>query len=175
MVKQWKMLEIELILYYLIQKKKILRYNYKHTYKHATIFDENLVGIHMLKGEVKLNKPIYIGQNVLDDSKVLIGDFHYNFMIEKIGYANLNLLFTDTDSLCYEIRNNNIYEIIKDNKQYFDLSDYSKDNPLYDTTNKKKIGCFKDESNGKIISEFCGVRSKCYSYTIDVKHTNIRN
>ena len=56
-----------------------------------------------------------------------MSDFHYNFMIEKIGYQNLSLLFTDTDSLCYEIRNKNVYEIIKDNKQYFDLSDYPKD------------------------------------------------
>ena len=47
-------------------------------------------------------------------------------MIEKIGYENLSLLFTETNSLCYEIRNKDIYEIIKYNKQYFDLSDYSK-------------------------------------------------
>ena len=121
----------------------------------------------MLKQECTLNKPIYIGQNVLDDSKLLMGDFHYNFMIEKIGYKNLSLLFTDTDSLCYEIRNKDIYEIIKDNKQYFDLSDYPKEHPLYGTTNKKVIGKFKDEASSKIITEFCGLSSKCYCYVLN--------
>ena len=121
----------------------------------------------MLKKKCALNKPIYIGQNVLDYSKVLVANFHYNFMIEKIGYQNLSLLFTDTYSLCYEIRNKDIYEIIKDNKQYFDLSDYPKEHPLYDPTNKKVIGKFKDEANGKIITEFCGLRSKCYCYILN--------
>ena len=87
-------------------EEKLLNINYKPTYKSCTIFSENLVGVHQYKGIITLNKPIYIGQCVLDDSKVLMADFHYNFMIEKIGYQNLNLLFTDTDSLCYEIRNN---------------------------------------------------------------------
>ena len=141
--------------------------NLKCIQKKHTIFNENLVGVHLLKQEVYLNKPIYIGQNVLDESKLIMYNFHYNFMLEKIEKKNIDLLFTDTDSLCYHIKNIDPYEIIKNNKSYFDLSDYDKNHPLYDITNKKVPAKFKDESNGHIISEFIGLRSKCYSYILD--------
>jgi hypothetical protein len=123
-----------------------------------------------LKREVKLNKPIFIGQAVLDQSKHLMYDFHYNFMLKKIERENIDLLFTDTDSLCYSIRNQNPYEIIKQNKNVFDLSAYPKDHELYDATNKKVIGKFKDEAiDGEMryITEFIGLKSKCYDYTTD--------
>ena len=135
--------------------------------KTFTIFSETCVGVHLLKNEVKLNKPIFIGQNVLDESKCLMYDFHYNFMLKKFNRENIDLLFTDTDSLCYHIRNQDPYEIIEKNKDCFDLSDYPKDHHLYDGTNKKVIGKFKDEAiDGSIdyITEFVGLRSKLYAY-----------
>jgi hypothetical protein len=70
-----------------------------------TIFNENLVGVHLCKQQVKLNKPIFIGQNVLDQSKYLMYDFHYNTMLKIFDRENIDLLFTDTDSLCYHIKN----------------------------------------------------------------------
>jgi hypothetical protein len=91
-----------------------------------TIFDENLVGVHIQRTKILLNKPVYLGQTILDDSKALMYDFHYNFMLKKVKRENIDLLFTDTDSLCYHIRNQDIFQIIKDNKDYFDLSDYPK-------------------------------------------------
>lgn len=106
-------------------------FSLRNEMKNFTIFNENLVGIHMQKDVVKLNKPIFIGQNILDQSKHLMADFHYNFMLKKIPRENIDLLFTDTDSLCYSIRNNDIYEIIKDNKEYFDLSEYSEKHPIF--------------------------------------------
>jgi hypothetical protein len=78
------------------------------------------------------------------------------------------LLFTDTDSLCYHIKKQDPYEIIANNKSYFDLSEYPKNHPLYDATNKKVIGKFKDEaiSDAELdyITEFVGLRSKLYAY-----------
>jgi hypothetical protein len=68
-----------------------------------TIFNENLVGVHLCKQQVNLNKPIFIGQNVLDQSKLLMYDFHYNFILTKFKRNDVDLLFTDTDSLCYHI------------------------------------------------------------------------
>ena len=47
--------------------------------KFFTWFNENLIGVHLLKKEVELNKPIFIGQNILDESKVHMYDFYYNF------------------------------------------------------------------------------------------------
>ena len=52
---------------------------------------------------------------------------------------------------------------MKDMKENFDMSEYSKSNPFYDETNKKVIGKFKDETGDKIIRTFVGVRSKCYA------------
>ncbi len=142
--------------------------NIKNTKNKFTIFNENLVGVHLLKKEVKLNKPIFIGQNVLDESKCVMYDFHYNFMLNKFKRENIDLLFTDTDSLCYHIKRQDPYELIKNNKNYFDLSEYPKEHPLYDASNKKVIGKFKDEAieDGHInyITEFVGLRSKLYAY-----------
>jgi hypothetical protein len=93
-------------------------------------------------------------------------DFHYNFILKKFNRENVDLLFTDTDSLCYHIKNEDPFEIIKNNKELFDLSEYSKDDPLYDPTNKKVIGKFKNESINQI-TEFVGLRSKLYAYSVD--------
>ena len=49
-------------------------------------------------------------------------------------------------------------------KEHFDMSEYGKNNPIYDVTNKKVIGKFKDETGDKVITEFVGVRPKCYSF-----------
>jgi len=132
-----------------------------------TVFNEDLLGVHLCKREIYLNKPIFIGQTVLDESKLIMQDFHYNFMLKKFEKKNLDLLFTDTDSLCYHIKNIDPYEIIKKNKDLFDLSAYPKTHELHDPTNKKVIGKFKDEAvDGTMnyISEFVGLRSKLYSY-----------
>jgi hypothetical protein len=135
--------------------------------KKFTIFNENLVGVHIQKLDVVLNKPIYMGQCILDDSKCLMYDFHYNFMLKKFKRENIDLLFTDTDSLCYHTRNQDINEIIRDNKDKFDLSNYPKDHELYDKTNEKVIGKFKNESPLSPIKEFVGLRSKLYSYIVE--------
>jgi len=96
-----------------------------------------------------------------------MNDFHYNHMLKYFERKNINLLFTDTDSLCYHIKNQDPYEMMKNNSNLFDTSDYPKDHPLYSTTNKKVIGKFKDESNSIPITEFVGLRSKLYAYTVD--------
>ena len=132
-----------------------------------TIFDESLVGVHIQKQKILLNKPVYLGQTILDDSKYLMYDFHYNFMLAKIPRNDIDLLFTDTDSLCYSIRKHDIYEIIKNNKKYFDLSEYPEEHELFDPTNKKVIGKFKDECSGKYITEFVGLRAKLYAFSVD--------
>jgi hypothetical protein len=134
--------------------------------KRFTIFDNNLVGVHINKTSVSLNKPVYLGQNILDESKLLMSNFHYNFMLKQIKRENIDLLFTDTDSLCYEVRKVDPFEIIKQNKNWFDLSDYPENHELYDPTNKKVIGKFKNESIEQI-TQFVGLRSKLYSFTVD--------
>ncbi len=131
-----------------------------------TIFNENLVGLHLCKQQVRLNKPIYIGQTVLDDSKNLMVDFHYNTMLKKFDTGNIELLFTDTDSLCYHIKNQDPFKMMQENRSLFDLSNYPEDHFMYDATNKKVVAKFKNES-WKQILEFVGLRSKLYAYTTE--------
>ena len=91
-------------------------------------------------------------------------DFHYSF-IKK--HFDAELLFTDTDSLTYEIKSEDVYEEFFKHKHLFDFSNYPKDSKFFDETNKKVIGKMKDESEGKIIDEFVGLKSKMYSMLSD--------
>ena len=86
-------------------------------------------------------------------------DFHYNFM-KKI---NAELLFTDTDSLAYEIKSENVYKDFFKRKDLFDFSNYSKYSTFYDDSNKKVTSKMEDEYGGVIIDQFVGLNSKMYS------------
>ena len=77
------------------------------------------------------------------------------------------LLFTDTDSLTYNIEAKDVYRDFWNDNDKFDNSDYPKGSPYFDKTNKKVIGKFKDEAVGIPICEFVGLRSKMYSYIKD--------
>ena len=140
--------------------------------KKQTIFNDYLVGIQLAKSSVMLNKPILLGQCILDESKLLMYKFHYNEFLPNFKRENIDLLFTDTDSLCYHIRKPDKddvdpYDVIKKNKDLYDLSNYEEDNELFDKSNKKVIGKMKNESPKYQITHFCGLRSKCYSYIKD--------
>ena len=76
---------------------------------------------------------------------------------------NAELLFTDTDSLAYEIKSEDVYKEFYKWKDLFDFSNYSKDLIFYDDTNKKVIGIMKDEYGGVIIIEFIGLKAKMYA------------
>ena len=113
-----------------------------------------------------MNRPAYVGMHILDISKTLMYDFHYNYIKKEYG-SRAKLLFTDTDSLTYEIETEDVYEDLWKRKELFHNSDYPKGSPYEFQENKNVIGKFMDESCGKIISEFVGLRSKMYSYVMD--------
>ena len=147
-------------------KKKAERLAAKPNFKHCNIFSEDLIAIHMKKTFLTFNKPVYLGMCILELSKTLMFDFHYNYIKKKYG-DKAKLLFTDTDSLMYEIRTEDLYEDIKgDVKDRLDTSNYPSNHPSGIPTgcNKKVLGMFKDEAGGKIIDEFVGLRAKLYSY-----------
>ena len=87
-------------------------------------------------------------------------EFHYKYIKSKF---DAKLLFTDTDSLVYDIKTEDVYEDFYRDKILFDFSDYPLDSMFFDSVNKKVIGKMKDEFQGKIISEFVGLKSKMYS------------
>ena len=92
-----------------------------------------------------LDKPIYVGFSILDLRKLLMYEFHYKYINWK---SNVKLLFTDTDSLVYEIKTDDVYEDFYENKNLFNLSDYPRDSTFFDLVNKKVIGKMKDEFKG---------------------------
>ena len=147
-------------------EKKLLKMASKPTYVSSKIFNENLVAVHKIKETLTLNRPAYVGMCILDLSKTLMYDFHYNYIKEKYG-NKARLLFTDTDSLTYEIEAEDVYQDFWNDKDRFDNSDYPENSPYFDKTNKKVIGKFKDEAAGMPITEFVGLRSKMYSYIKD--------
>ena len=147
-------------------ENKLLKLASKPTYVSSKIFNENLVAVHKIKETLTLNRPAYVGMCILDLSKTLMYDFHYNYIKDKYG-DKAKLLFTDTDSLTYEIESKDVYQEFWNDKHKFDNSDYPEDSPYYDKTNKKVIGKFKDEAAGVSICEFIGLRSKMYSYMKD--------
>ena len=114
--------------------------------------------------------------SILDLNK---NDFHYNYIMTKYG-GNANLLFTDTDSLAYEIRTKDFYKDINlDNEKRFNISDYPTNHLLGSKTglNSQVLEMFKDEAGGKQIVEFVALRAKLYSYkclmALKVKHVRV--
>ena len=101
----------------------------KTGYDHCTIFDENLITVHLKKTKLYFDKPVYLDMSILDLSKFLIYNFHYNYI--KTKYVdNAKLLFTDTDSFAYEIKTEDFNQDIKpDIEKRFDTSDYPGNHP----------------------------------------------
>ena len=147
-------------------EKAYLKTVMKPNFKSGVLFGENLMGCEMGKIKVVMNKPVYLGQTILDLSKIVMYEFHYDCMKPKYG-ENLNLCYMDTDSFVYHIKTEDFYkDIAEDVKERFDTSEYSKEDarPLPIGLNKKVIGLMKDELRGKIMTEFVALRSKRYAY-----------
>ena len=144
-------------------EKDFLKYTSRPTHITHKIFGKNYAAIHEIKPVLTLNKPIYVGFTVLELSKWLMYDFHYNFIKN-----------TDTDSLAYEIKSEDVYEEFFKHKHLFDFSNYLRDLRFFDPTIEKAIGKMNNVSEGKIIDEFVGLKSKMHSMkNIDVKESNI--
>ena len=139
----------------------------KANFDRVNIFSKDLVAVHMQRTTVNLCKPIYLGMSILDLSKTLMYDFHYNHIKKKYG-SRAQLLFTDTDSLCYDIQTEDFYNDIRDDvPTMYDTSAYPENHPAgLPRVNKKIIGLMKDEARGQQISKFAGLRSKLYAFKI---------
>ena len=117
-------------------EKKLDKLTSKPTFVSSKIFNENLMAVHKVKETLTLNRPAYVGMCILDLSKTLMYDFHYNYIKKK--YDNrARLLFTDTDSLTYEIESEDVYKDFWNDKDMFDNSDYPESSPYYCNVNKK--------------------------------------
>ena len=131
-------------------------------FKSFNTFANDLAGIHMQKTSILLNKPVYTGMSILDNSKILMYDFFYNTLKKRYG-DECELIYTDTDSLLLEIETEDIYKDMGDQQDLFDTSDYPKEHPLHSDANKKVLGKMKDECAGTPIAECVCLRPKMYS------------
>ena len=146
-------------------EKKYLKTVMKPNFKSGVLFGENLMGCEMGKIKVMMKKPVYLGQAILDLSKIIIYEFHYDYIVPKYDLEKLKLCYMDMDSLVYEIKTEDFYaDIADDVPARFDTSGYCPNRPLPVGLNKKVIGLMKDELGGKVMTEFVALRPKLYSY-----------
>ena len=124
------------------------------------------MAVHKVKETLTLNRLAYVGMCILDLSKTLMHDFHYNYIKKKYD-TRARLLFTDTDSLTYEIEAEDVYKDFWNDKDMFDNSDYLESSLYYCNVIKKIIGKFKDEACGIPITEFIDLKAKMYSNVKD--------
>ena len=142
-------------------KKDYLKWTSKPSYMSHKLLDNDLDAISKNKVTLRLNKSAYIGMCTLELSKVLMYELYFGYIKNKYG-NNWRLLFTDTDSLMYEIKTEDIYEDFSNKKEMFDFSDYSTNSKYYDNSNKLVIGKIKDETAGAAIEEFVRLKPKMY-------------
>ena len=148
------------------RKRKLVSGPNHHTSKH---FSVNLMAIEMRKTKVIMNKPVYLGQAILDISKTLMYELWYDYL--KAKYEDkIKLCYMDTDSFIIHIDTEDFYtDIAHDVDKWFDTSTYDKDDnrPLPIGKSKKVTGKFKDELNGKLMTENYNARAKTYAFKLD--------
>ena len=164
-----KRVKIELV----NNQKRAMKLSVKPSFQGFRIFNEDLVGVNMKIEKLYLNRPIYVGFSILDMSKTLMYDFHYNH-IKKIYGSLATLLFTDTDSLAYAIQTNYIYEDMMNSIDLYDTSDYPNHSQLFSLKNKKIIGKMKDETYGNHIHACVGLKSKMYAFIYEQNRKEVQ-
>ena len=119
----------------------------------------------MAKIKVVMNKPVYLGQAILDLSKIVIYEFHYDYMKQQYIDDSLTFCYMDTDSFIYSIETDDFYaDIAEDIKDRFNTNGHNPERPLPVGLNKKVIRLMKDELRGGIMTEFVTLRQKMYVY-----------
>jgi len=116
--------------FHLVNSQKSLKgYSEKPNFHHLTIFDENLVAVNMKKTELVFNKPVYLGRSILDISKMLMNNFHYNYIKKMCGSKPI-LLMTDADSFMFEIKTGDFFKDISgDVREKLDTSNFPQNHP----------------------------------------------
>ncbi len=124
----------------------------------------NAQGLYLIethKTRIVYDKPVYVGCAVLELSKLHMLDFHYNVLQAAFG-DKTKLIYSDTDSYVYELESPSIYDW-KKSKEWFDSSG-SVRTGLQDFENESKLGKFKDELLGQVMTEFIALNPKCYAF-----------
>ena len=143
--------------------EKLLKLIRQPNFQNAYEISNKLCLVESTPIKTVFNKAIYLGACILETSKLHMYQFWYDHLKNKYD-NNVELIYTDTDSLIIHVETDDIYNDMFEDKDKYDFSEYPKDHPNYDTTNKKFLGKFKDEMKSKIITEFIGLKPKMYSF-----------
>lgn len=119
-------------------ERQLRRLTSQPNFSTFNIFTKHLAAVQMTKKVIELTKPTYVGFSILDVSKLLMFQFHYDKMCSKYG-SQVKLLMTDTDSLVYHIETDDVYADMIADLDAYDTSDYPPDHPAYDKKNSKVI------------------------------------
>src|SRR3977135_3933616 len=121
----------------------------------------------MMKLTVDLNKPIYIGQAVLELSKLTMFKLRYEELpkYEAQFGGTISVLGGDTDSLICAVSNINLKQLHRQmvEDELLDKSNYPHDHHLFSERLKAVLGCIKDEVVGERILEAVLLKPKAYS------------
>ena len=152
------------------RKSSFIAYASKPNFKRAIPIDEGLVAAVLSKENICLNRPVYIGQAVLDLSKLRMYRLHYEEMEryrQLYPNSSIKILAGDTDSFFLEIKNIDLHTQLLPQMLHdglLDTSNYPQNHPLYSRQFENKIGLVKDESAGvDSYVEWVFLRPKCYS------------
>ena len=143
--------------------EKLLKLIRQPNFQHAYQISDKLCLVESKPIKTVFDKPIYIGACILETSKLHMYKFWYDYLKNKYN-DNVELIYTDTDSLIIHVETDDIYKDMFEDKDKYDFSEYPKNHPNYDITNKKVLGTFKDELKSRIITEFIGLKPKMYSF-----------
>mgnify|MGYP001556250778 FL=1 len=148
-------------------RQKFMKLSSQPTFKNCQVINSGLVGVSMKQPQVELTHILYTGTAILDLSKMHLYKFHYRYLLPMYG-EDLTVLMSDTDSILISVRrrkNQCPYDDIARNMKMFDTSNYRQDDPAYSIQNKKKLGCIKEEGNGRFTPYiyYCGLQSKVYT------------
>jgi hypothetical protein len=128
---------------------------------------DDLIAVHMMKEEITLDRPSYIGQAVLDLSKLRMYNLQYRDLekYRKSLKCKIDIVAGDTDSFFLQCHNVDLSTLLKNMKEdgLLDTSNYPVGHELHSVDCANKIGLFKDESKGVGYIEWIFLRPKCYS------------
>ena len=133
------------------------------SFKSFTIINENMVAVHSVPKEAKMNKAYSVGFTILEYAKFIMYVYLYRIILPEC--PSFRILMHDTDSFLGYVKDMSSISFHKKLRKHFDFSKYDKSHKLYDPTKKNALFLLKDELQGKEkITEFVGLRSKCYAY-----------
>ena len=155
------------------EEEKMVKWQSKLTFNGIHKCYEKYDSFTFKMNEVLMDKPIYLGFSVLELSKLLMYETYYDKFQPYFGEENIQLHYTDCDSMVLSIKTQDIVNDLQNLRDLFDFSNLNREHELFSEKNKKVVGKFKIETPGSIcIDEFICLRSKAYAYKCGGESSN---